>query len=89
MFKTQIIDAHTSIDIDCAEETHYEGEPTLVKIQNVVEWALEEAWDDGEISLYDLELVSVAVWHDDVFLGVYHMRSDMRPHWHSLTKRPG
>ena len=89
MFKAQIVDAFHPIDPSCAEETHYDGEPTLAKIRLVVEWALTEGWEHGAFNASEMHHISVAVWHDDVLIGVYAMDAEeVCPRWYNLTERP-
>lgn len=89
MFKAQVIDRFNPLDLECAEETHYDGEPTLAKIRLVVEWALTEGWEDGQFDASEMAFISVAVWHHDVLLGVYMMDAEEScPQWLNLRECP-
>ena len=89
MFKAQVIDRFNPLDLSCAEETHYDGEPTLAKIRLVVEWALTEGWEEGQFEVAETPFVSVAVWHHDVLLGVYRMDAEEAcPEWYNLRECP-
>lgn len=89
MFKTQLVDARHPIDLECAEEMHCHGEPTLANIRLVVEWTLTDGWEDGRFNASDVPGISVAVWHNDVLIGVYTMDAEeVCPQWRNLTERP-
>ena len=89
MFKAQIVCAFISMDLECAEETPYMGEPTLAKIRLVVEWALTGGWEEGRFDASQVDRISVAVWLHDVLLGVYTMDAEeVCPRWYNLTERP-
>jgi hypothetical protein len=89
MFKTQLIDARHSIDLKCAEETPYTGDPTLAKIRLVVEWALTGGWEEGRFNASEMDHISVAVWLHDVLIGVYTMDAEeVCPRWYNLREWP-
>ena len=89
MFKAQIVDARNPVDLESAEETHHDGEPTLAKIRLVVEWMLTGGWQVGRFDASEIDRISVAVWHHDVLIGVYTMDAvEVCPRWYNLTERP-
>ena len=89
MFKTQLVDARNPIDLECAEESPYRGELDPFIIRLAVEWALTVGWEEGRFNASEVDRFGVAVWHNDVLIGVYAMDAEeVCPRWLNLTEWP-
>ena len=87
MFKTQLLRTDETPDLAQANETGITGDATEYYIRRAVQWTLNEAWESEEIDLVLGSTFRVAVWRDDVLLGVYAMTAEERcPEWRNLTK---
>jgi hypothetical protein len=87
MFKTQLLRTDEAPDLARANRTGITGDATEYYIRGAVQWTLTEEWENEEIDLVFGSTFRVAVWRDDVFLGVYTMDAEERcPEWRNLTK---
>jgi hypothetical protein len=87
VYKTQLIERDEIPDFAEANETGITGDVTDFYIRRAVEWELSEAWENQEIDLVFGSTFRVAVWRDDVLLGVYTMDAEEKcPEWRNLTK---
>ena len=88
MYRTQLIQRDETPDFDAANETGITGDLNDHFIRRAVQWTLTEAWEEGELDArYDIEHVAVAVWRDDVFVGVYTMDAkEACPEWRNLKR---
>lgn len=87
MFYTQLIQRDETPDITRADRTGITGDATDYYISRAVRWTLTEAWENEDIDLVFGCTFRVAVWRDDVLLGVYAMTAEERcPEWRNLTK---
>jgi hypothetical protein len=87
VYKTQLIQRDEAPDLARANRTGITGDATEYYIRRAVQWTLTEAWENEDIDLVFGITFRVAVWRDNVLLGVYTMDAvEVCPEWRNLTK---
>jgi hypothetical protein len=87
MFYTQLLRTDEAPDLARANRTGILGDATDHFIRRAVGWELSEAWENEDIDLVFGITFRVAVWRDNVLLGVYTMDAEEKcPEWRNLTK---